>query len=500
MTLLDLAALDAAEKPELVFGIVAPVGTAAVFFADEILKSALAARAYEVEVVRVSDFLQGLNIETPPVTGTSEFQRVSTLMDRGNRLREATIGGALSLFVASTINAQRPADGPASQMKGKAFVLHQLKHPDEVEWLRRIYGSAFHLVGVYCPRAKRFERLTVDRGMTEDEARQVISRDEGEIAPSGQQLRNSFHLADLFVEFHGHDDKESAESKVERFLDLLFGTRILTPTLKEYGMFLAHAAAMRSADLSRQVGAAILTGDGEVLSLGTNDVPRYGGGLYWPGKGDARDFVRGFDSNEIRKRETLREILEKIEPKWDELGEAERDELLKSRTAQLSTTRVMNLTEFGRAVHAEMEAISASVRIGVSLKGATLFTTTFPCHNCAKHIVASGLKRVIYVEPYPKSLALDLHGDSIALDEDGAEPTDDRVWFERFIGVSPRRYVQLFSTVTEEGRRLKRKDAEGYLKMDSFGLRLSSLPYSYVEREAIAAAVAKELGEISLTE
>ena len=68
------------------------------------------------------------------------------------------------------------------------------------------------------------------------------------------------------------------------------------------------------------------------------------------------------------------------------------------------------------------------------------------------------------------------------------------------IGVSPRRYVQLFSTVTVEGRRLKRKDAEGNLKMDSSGLRLSSLPYSYVEREAIAAAVAKELGEISLTE
>ncbi|MDN3612645.1 hypothetical protein QWZ16_23945 [Vibrio ostreicida] len=26
----------------------------------------------------------------------------------------------------------------------------------------------------------------------------------------------------------------------------------------------------------------------------------------------------------------------------------------------------------------------------------------FPCHNCAKHIVASGIKRVVYVEPYPK--------------------------------------------------------------------------------------------------
>ena len=70
-----------------------------------------------------------------------------------------------------------------------------------------------------------------------------------------------------------------------------------------------------------------------------------------------------------------------------------------------------------------------------------LYCTTFPCHICAKHIVASGIGRVVYLEPYPKSYAAELHKDSI--DVDPEEPTH-RVRFEAFIGVSPYRYRDLF--------------------------------------------------------
>ena len=76
----------------------------------------------------------------------------------------------------------------------------------------------------------------------------------------------------------------------------------------------------------------------------------------------------------------------------------------------------MDLLEFGRIIHAEMSAISDAARKGVAIQGATLYSTTFPCHLCAKHIVASGIKRVVYLEPYPKSYANALHGDSIEVD------------------------------------------------------------------------------------
>lgn len=72
--------------------------------------------------------------------------------------------------------------------------------------------------------------------------------------------------------------------------------------------------------------------------------------------------------------------------------------------------------DYIRAVHAEMAALTDAARHGVSTKGCVLYTTTFPCHDCAKHIVASGIQRVVYVEPYPKSLVQEFYSDSITAD------------------------------------------------------------------------------------
>lgn len=152
----------------------------------------------------------------------------------------------------------------------------------------------------------------------------------------------------------------------------------------------------------------------------------------------------------------------------------------------LDKSRVDDLTEYGRPVHAEMEALLACARTGVSTKDGTLYTTTFPCHNCAKHIVAAGLKRVVYVEPYPKSKALDLHGDSIALDDPVAE---NRVRFVPFVGVAARRYLDLFSMRLSAGLEMKRKASDGKTigwKKEGATPRVRMAPYSYLERELIA--------------
>ncbi|MEJ7655371.1 MAG: deaminase [Chloroflexia bacterium] len=46
-------------------------------------------------------------------------------------------------------------------------------------------------------------------------------------------------------------------------------------------------------------------------------------------------------------------------------------------------------------MHAEMSALLDAGRRGVPVQGATLYTTTFPCHNCARHIVGAGIDRVV---------------------------------------------------------------------------------------------------------
>ena len=110
---------------------------------------------------------------------------------------------------------------------------------------------------------------------------------------------------------------------------------------------------------------------------------------------------------------------------------------------RLRRAELMKMIEYGRSVHAEMAALMDAAKRGVSVAGCTLYTTTFPCHNCAKHIVASGVKRVVYVEPYPKSFTYWLYSDSVWID--GAGEAGKVIKFEPFVGISFRQYFSLFS-------------------------------------------------------
>ena len=51
-------------------------------------------------------------------------------------------------------------------------------------------------------------------------------------------------------------------------------------------------------------------------------------------------------------------------------------------------------------VHAEQNAITDCANRGVSLNGATAYVTHYPCINCTKMLVASGIKNVIYLNDY----------------------------------------------------------------------------------------------------
>lgn len=64
--------------------------------------------------------------------------------------------------------------------------------------------------------------------------------------------------------------------------------------------------------------------------------------------------------------------------------------------------------EFCYAIHAEQNAIVQAAKLGVSIDGATLYCTHQPCSICAKLIINSGIVRVVYKEPYPDKLAVEV--------------------------------------------------------------------------------------------
>jgi dCMP deaminase len=54
-------------------------------------------------------------------------------------------------------------------------------------------------------------------------------------------------------------------------------------------------------------------------------------------------------------------------------------------------------------IHAEQNAILFAAKYGIAVNGATLYSTLQPCNTCVKLLCQSGIKRVVYGKPYPKS-------------------------------------------------------------------------------------------------
>jgi deoxycytidylate deaminase len=363
-----------------------------------------------------------------------------------------------------------------------AFIVSSLKRPEEVARLRNIYPHGFVLLGVHADESRRLRHLTEDLGISQENAKALIERDANEErVDHGQRLTRTFHLADFFVRIAENHDKLKCD--LRRIVHLMFGQPHMTPSFDEHAMFFAFASALRSADLSRQVGAVIAR-DEQILATGANDCPRAGGGLYWPIRDDndclidvpkGRDFKRGFDSN----RQEQNRIIDRIIALGQRNG-LDADLLRKT----LEDSPISDLTEYGRVVHAEMEAILACARSNVSTQEATLYSTTFPCHNCAKHIIVAGITRVVYVEPYEKSKAPEFHDDSVVFGFD--QNAGKKVTFVPFVGIGPRRFFDLFSMRLSSGYDLIRKDETGAAAgwaLNTARLRFRMLPHSYLDHE-----------------
>ena len=403
-------------------------------------------------------------------------------------------GAALAQIAVQAIIERRDTalanEGVHQQPGSMAYILRSLKHQDEVEALRKLYGPRFILIGAHAPRNLRIETLardiaasyaSTDTARYKEKAEQLAHRDESEEGHDyGQHVRETFPLADFFVNVHQRHD---AKLNLDRFLNAYFGWPFASPTRDEYGMFHAQAASARSADLSRQVGAAVATEEGDIIAVGCNEVPRFGGGAYWEGDpDDARDFQRGSDPNQRMRDVIINEIRQVLSDKW--LAESMKAASLEEFRDALGDARVQQLTEFNRAVHAEMAALLDGARRGVSVRGATLYTTTFPCHNCAKHIVAAGIRRVVYIAPYAKSLAEELHPDTVAIDSD--HPVEGKVAFDRFVGVSPDVYLPIF---TKGDARRKDKKTGKVVDFNPLVASPKLVPqgdFAYLDRERLA--------------
>lgn len=441
------------QTPELVVALCGPIGSPVHDVAEKLKALLEGGHAYECRIIRLSKFID-LLAEPPPPRET-KYDRFKRLIDGGNALREkygASVLADLAIREIAGDREQRRAEAGIETYSPKRIchIIDSIKNKEELLTLRLVYRDVMCLVGVYASidaRAAYLKNLPMEMS----DVYKLIDRDSGEEKDHGQTVREIFPRSDYFLRADG-DSAALIEAKLTRFLGLLFGLKVTTPTSDESAMYHAAAAARASACLSRQVGAAIVDAEGALLSVGWNDVPRFGGGVYVTkdaldgGAADRRCHnFRSRCENDFERKELAERVIDLVLSLGEWKGPS-KDEMVQA----VLEHSVGYLIEFSRAVHAEMLAVLSAKK---PLAGATLYCTTYPCHSCARHLVAAGIKRVRYIEPYRKSLAVKLHSDSICENEtDG-----DRLAILPYEGVAPGRYLDLFGVTPEAPR----KDVQG---------------------------------------
>jgi dCMP deaminase len=112
-------------------------------------------------------------------------------------------------------------------------------------------------------------------------------------------------------------------------------------------------------------------------------------------------------------------------------------------TLQVSTKNSITskMMQYCRALHAEENAIlQTSVIGGMGVAGGIIYATVFPCELCAKKIYQANIRKVIYTEPYPRSISKDVFF------QDGTR----KIEFEQFEGVKSQSYFRLYKATIDK--------------------------------------------------
>ena len=270
------------------------------------------------------------------------------------------------------------------------FAIDSIRNPAEIYAFRKTYAADFFVFGIYADKEIRWERnrnheyYKGNRSpFDEDDA-----RDKGDDSPEyGQRVGACFSESDIVLsnnqhfETTGNEAFKEYEKKVLDYVSLIEDPLSGRLPLKgdEPFMAAAYACSQESTCLKRKVGAIVVDSSGSIISSGRNDVPR-----------DSRSCSSVYGKcykDYFREQFVESAINEKLITKNKKQGFIK---LLKDK---------IGLHDICQAVHAEENVILNLTRTGsmVPLETCTLYTTTYPCRQCARRIVNPRISEVASV-------------------------------------------------------------------------------------------------------
>lgn len=400
------------------------IGLTGSFGAGSTSASVFFEKSFKFKKISLSQYLKDSIVEKyPDFLNREEKERRRLLQDYGDELRLKNGNSYLVDIIEKDIK---------NGLKKNDVVIDSIKNVEEINKLKRI-SKNFHLFAIDAKIKNRWERSKGSYNGDYDSFISDDERDSGKDQPdSGQQVSNCILKSDFLLNNDNSfifGDQEEVNRNSEEFcqkiracLDLINKPGGRTPSIDELSMSYSVCLSLRSSCLQRKVGALIINEifnnkgfrtDFEIISQGFNSPPKEIANCFLK-----RACQRHLTLEEYENDNNFcRNCGEKLELRKN--GEKFCNN--HNRKYLKLPSKILDLC---RALHAEENAILTAGKYGLPLNNTVLYTTTYPCLDCAKKIIRSNIKKVVYLEPYPVQQAMQ------ALEESG-------ILTQRYEGVGP---------------------------------------------------------------
>jgi len=292
------------------------------------------------------------------------------------------------------------------------FVIDAFRNPIEVKFFQERYAG-FYLWGINAPEQDRCDRLHKAKIMDIEEIHRLDKKEytknkvlKGERYFVTQDIAGCIQSADVLIRNSGKfggRDFASLYAQIIKYVSLIKHPGLVTPSRDERCMQTACVAKLNSGCISRQVGAAVADENGYIRSIGWNDAPAGQTPCLLKNSSDLINRGDLLSYSEFEKNDTQFE--EKVKDRHKTLHD---DTLKRGLNPAYCFKDLYNEIKkddnqvHTRALHAEENAFLALISgYTGSSRLHTLYTTSSPCVLCAKKAYQLGIKRVVYIDPYP---------------------------------------------------------------------------------------------------
>ncbi|BAK70957.1 deoxycytidylate deaminase [Aliarcobacter butzleri] len=294
------------------------------------------------------------------------------------------------------------------------IAIDAIRNPLEGMFFKERY-SAFYLFAINSNDEDIEDRLLNMNNITkEDIKKQSIKENQEKSLESlenfvSQNIQDCISSSDIFIVNNGKynsDNYIELYGQIIKYVSLIMHPGLITPSLDEKMMQVAYTAKLNSGCLSRQVGASITNEYGSLKAIGWNSVP----------EGQTPCLLRNINELNCNTKSHSFSIYEKSKefkgyvkdlPLIDFKNGLNQSFCFKNIYTKNKKNENGEFPEKGnqvhtRSLHAEENAFMQLAKYGSEgIKGGTLYSTASPCELCSKKAYQLGMKRVVYIDPYP---------------------------------------------------------------------------------------------------